>query len=213
MFTQMMEYYHQNRAFFWSSLQEHLLLSVEAVCIAIVIGVPLGILCVRKQKTSKVIESIMNTLRVIPSLALMVLCIPIIGIGKTPAMIALIFLAVPPIVINTVSGFESVEPSLKEVACGMGMNAKQQFFRVEVPLAMPLILTGIRTAVTETIASTSIAAYIGAGGLGVIVFTGIGTNKDYIVLLGGLSIAVIAIVADAILATVQSALCRFAKND
>ncbi len=213
MFYKMLIYYGQNMGAFWSGVLTHLTISLEVVLVSICIGVPLGILCAKNEKSARIISSSVNVLRVIPSLALMVILIPLMGIGKTPAIIALTILAIPPVMINTSVGFLSIEPMVLETARGMGMSPAQSFRKVEVPLAFPLILTGIRTSAVETIASASIAAYIGAGGLGNLVFTGIGVNRAEIVLLGGLSIAIISIGTDLILSFVQSRFGRIWDNN
>ena len=137
------------------------------------------------------------------------LLLPIMGIGKVTAMVALTVIAMPAIMINTTAGFLSVEPMVLETARGMGMDAFQVFTRVEVPLAFPLILTGLRTSAVETIASATIASYIGAGGLGDFVYKGLGMNRTEIVLLGGVSIAVFSIVVDILLAIYQGYVGRY----
>lgn len=197
-------YYQNNVSNYWSAVVTHLTISMQVVAISIVIGVVLGIICSKNEKISKFISSGVNVLRVIPSLALMVLMIPLLGIGRVPAIVALIIIAIPPIMINTAAGFLSIDPLILETAKGMGMSPKQSFYKVELPLAFPLIFTGIKTATVETIASTSIAAYIGAGGLGDIVFTGLGINKSEILLLGGVSIAIMSILIEFILSAIQS---------
>ena len=213
MFFKMLAYYSQNMDNYWNGVLTHLTISLQAVLAAILIGVPLGILCAKNEKSARIISGSINVLRVIPSLALMVILIPLMGIGKTPAIIALTILAIPPVMINTSAGFLGIEPMVLETARGMGMSPGQSFLKVEVPLAFPLVLTGIRTSAVETIASASIAAYIGAGGLGNLVFTGIGVNRAEIVLLGGLSIAVISISADLILSFLQSRIGRIWDNN
>lgn len=205
-------YYKDNVGEYWSAVATHLTLSLQVVLISIVIGVVLGIISVKSKKNAKFISSSVNTLRVIPSLALMVLMIPLMGIGKVPATIALTIIATPPILINTAAGFLNIDSLILETAKGMGMSPSQSFWKVEVPLAFPLILTGIRTAAVETIASTSIAAYIGAGGLGDMVFTGIGVNKTEILMLGGFSIAIMSITTDLVLSIVQTLVGRYWDN-
>lgn len=209
MLSDMLTYYKENIGSYWSAVMTHFTISFQVVLISILVGVPLGIICAKSERIAKIISSSVNVLRVIPSLALMVLMIPLMGIGKVPALVALTIIAVPPIMINTAAGFLSIDALILETSKGMGMSVWQSFWKVEVPLAFPLVLTGIRTSAVETIASTSIAAYIGAGGLGDMVFTGIGVNRADILLLGGLSIAVMSIATDLILSMVQSYVGRF----
>lgn len=209
MFEKVMTYYHESTDKYWNAVVTHLTISLQVVLASIIIGVLLGILCAKYEKSAKIISSNVNILRVIPSLALLVIMIPFLGIGRNAAIVALIIIAIPPIMINTAAGLLSIEPNVLETAKGMGMNSKQSFFNIELPLAYPLILTGVRTSAVETIASASIASYIGAGGLGDLIFTGLGVNKTEIVLLGGLSIAAISILVDLILAVYQAHVVRY----
>lgn len=208
MWYDLFEYYQTHVDTFWTQVATHIFLSYGVGILAAVIGIPLGIVCAYIPKISKYITGFVNTLRVIPSLALMIIMIPLIGIGKIPAMIALLIIAIPPILINTTVGFLSVDETITEAAVGMGMDKRQVFFQVKLPLAFPIIYTGIRTSIVETIATATIATYIGAGGLGNLVFAGLGTYKTYLVVLGGLSIAVISMVSDYLLGMIQKALTK-----
>lgn len=208
MFKEMMDYIAANQSMYLVEIRTHILISLCTVFFSSLIAIPLGIVCIKYRSASRFISGIVNTARVIPSLALMVLLIPLIGIGKAPAIIALILLAIPPIMLNTIAGYDSIDPMITETAKGMGMDSRQTFLQIQTPLALPLILTGVRTAAVEAVASTSIAAYIGAGGLGDLVFTGIGANKAPILLAGGLTIAVLSILTDLLLSTLQAHVCR-----
>lgn len=213
MLNEMLLYYKENTGQYWDAVMTHISISVMVVLAAIIIGIPLGLMCAKQPKISRIISGTVNIMRIIPSLAMMILMIPLIGIGKVPAVIALMIIAIPPIMINTAAGFLSIEPNLYETAAGMGMSRKQIFWKVEAPLALPLIITGIRTSIVETIASTTIATYIGAGGLGNLVFTGLGMNRTNILLIGGLSIAFLSIAVDILLAGAQSAIGRLLGRD
>lgn len=204
MFNEMMSYYQTHIGDYWNAVATHIALSLQVVVISVVIGIPLGIICAKYEKTAKYVSGIVNFLRVVPSLALMVIMIPLMGIGKVTALVSLTVIAVPSIMINTTAGYLSVEKTILETAKGMGMSPMQSFIRVETPLAFPLILTGIRTSAVEAIASTCIAAYIGAGGLGELVFSGLSMNRTEIVLLGGVSIAIFSVLIDVILALYQT---------
>ncbi len=208
MLNEMFTYYQEHVSEYWEAVITHISISIIVVLVAILIGIPLGLMCAKHPKTSKIISGTVNIMRIIPSLAIMIIMIPLLGIGKVPAVIALMIIAIPPIMINTAAGFLSIEPGLYETATGMGMSKQQIFWKVEVPLALPLIITGIRTSIVETIASTTIATYIGAGGLGNLVFTGLGMNRTDILLVGGLSIAFLSIAVDILLATAQAAIGR-----
>lgn len=209
MLDKILLYYQDNVSNYWEAVSTHITLSLQVVIISIIIGVPLGILCAKYEKTAKYVSGLVNFLRVVPSLALMVILIPLMGIGKVTALVSLTVIAVPSIMINTTAGYLSVEKTVMETAKGMGMSPMQSFIKVETPLAFPLILTGIRTSAVETVASTCIAAYIGAGGLGDLVFAGLGMNRTEIVLLGGVSIAIFSVAIDIILAIYQAHISRY----
>lgn len=206
------EYLSTHTSEYLTAVKIHLTLSIEALLFAMIIAIPLGIMCYRNKAFSKYVTGGFNTLRIIPSLAILVLMIPIMGTGIIPALVALTILAIPPILINTTAGFLSIEPSLYEVAKGMGMDKSQMFLKVEFPLSLPLILTGIRTAAVEATASATLAAYIGAGGLGNIVFTGLGLNRAELLLVGGISVAIISISVEIILSTVQNSITRYQRD-
>ncbi|MHC1681428.1 MAG: ABC transporter permease [Clostridiaceae bacterium] len=196
---QIMNYFNSNMDAYLLSVKEHIWISILALMVAIIIGVPFGYACVKYKKSEKVIISIFQILRIIPSLAVLILLIPIMGTGVKPAMMALILLAVPPILMNTVAGLEEVPPFMIETAHGVGMTDGQVLWKVKFPLAMPLILTGIKTAMIEIIASATLAAKIGAGGLGGIIFTGLGLNRIDLLLVGGISVAILSIIASLLL--------------
>ena len=134
-------------------------------------------------------------LRIIPSLALLFLLIPFIGTGVVPALIALIVLALPPLLINTILGFNEVSPLYKEVGIALGMDQRQLRRQIEIPLALPYILNGIKLALVEIIASATLATYIGAGGLGTLIFTGLGLYDMSYVVIGAVSVAILSLLA------------------
>ena len=171
------------------------MISVLALLTASVIGIPLGYLCVCRKKWERWITGAFQVLRIIPSVAILILLIPVMGTGVRPAMTALVLLAVPPILMNTAAGFSEVPAFMLETAEGLGMTERQMFWKVKVPLAMPMILTGMRTAAIEIIASATIAAKIGAGGLGGIILTGLGLNRTDLLLIGGISVALLSLAA------------------
>jgi len=191
------------------SIQEHIGISLLALIVAIIIGIPCGYACVKHKKYEKWIVSIFQILRIIPSFAILILLIPIMGTGIKPAMTALVLLAVPPILMNTVVGLKEVPDFMLEIAHGVGMTDRQVLWKVKFPLAVPLILTGIKTAMIEIIASATLAAKIGAGGIGGIIFTGLGLDRIELLLVGGISVAVLAIVAGLLLELIDRVLLRY----
>lgn len=178
---------------------EHIFLVVIAMIIATLIGIPLGILITRKTNLRQPILGIANILQTIPSLALFGLLIPVPvigGIGEIPAIITLILYSLLPIIRNTYTGIIGVDPAIREAGRGMGMTDRQLLLQVEIPLAMPVILAGVRVATVIGIGIATIAAAIGAGGLGVFIFRGIAVVNNQLILAGAIPAAGIALIAD-----------------
>lgn len=198
-----LNYFRENSGRFWGMLAAHVQVSILSLGIAVLIGVPAGFLCVRWKKAQKYITGLFSVLRVIPSLAILLLMVPIMGTGTAPAVVALVLLAVPPILMNTVAGLEGVPPFMLETAEGVGMNPTQVWTKVRFPLAMPMILTGIKTAAVEIVASATLASKIGAGGLGDIIFAGIGLFKTELLLIGGVSVALLSLLTGLIFAIIE----------
>jgi osmoprotectant transport system permease protein len=178
---------------------EHLFLVGVAIAIAIIIGIPLGILITRQKQLRQPILGIANILQTIPSLALFGLLIPVPvigGIGVVPAIVALTLYSLLPIIRNTYTGITGVDPAIREAGRGMGMTDRQLLLQVEMPLAMGVILAGVRVATVISIGIATIAAAIGAGGLGVFIFRGIAVVNNQLILAGAVPAAAIALVAD-----------------
>ncbi|HAJ74168.1 MAG TPA: glycine/betaine ABC transporter substrate-binding protein, partial [Lachnospiraceae bacterium] len=189
--------------FFGKLLLEHIEISIAAILIAIVFGGLVGILISEYQKSAKPTLGVINFLYTIPSISMLGFLIPFSGIGNATAVIALTIYALLPMVRNTYTGMTNVDPAILEAAKGMGSTKKQVLFRVQLPLAMPVILSGIRNMVTMTIALAGIASFIGAGGLGVAIYRGITTNNAAMTIAGSLLIAVLALVVDFLLGFVE----------
>jgi osmoprotectant transport system permease protein len=206
---QIIDYFTRDVGSYLVSVQEHILISLLALLIATVIGIPCGYASLKHKKYKRWIEPFFQILRVVPSLAVLILLIPIMGIGIKPAITALVLLAVPPILMNTVAGLEAVPSFMVETAYGVGMTDKQILWKIEFPLAMPLILTGIKTAMIEIIASATLASKIGAGGLGDIIFTGLGLNRIDLLLVGGISVALLSIIAGLLLDLIDRLLQKY----
>lgn len=209
MWEQIVTYFQTSSDRFFTMLEDHLRISLLALVAAVVIAVPAGFLCVRYKKTQKFITGLFSVLRVIPSLAVLLLILPILGTGTGPATVALVLLAIPPILMNTIAGLESVPAFLLETADGMGMEPRQKWTKVRIPLALPLILTGVKTAAVEIIASATLAAKIGAGGLGEIIFTGIGLFRTDLLLIGGVTVAVLSLLTGLLFGLVDRRLLKY----
>lgn len=188
---------------------QHLTLASVATLVAIAIGVPLGIIVSRKPAWSKTILGFANVMQTIPSLALFgfLISLPFIGgIGAKTAIVALVLYALLPVIRNTYSGIAGVDPAVKEAGRGMGMTASQLLFQVELPLASSLIFAGIRIAMVLSIGTATIAAAIGAGGLGEYIFRGLSTVNNTLILAGAIPAALLAILADALLGLIEKSL-------
>jgi osmoprotectant transport system permease protein len=175
---------------------EHLVLVTVAIAIAVLVGLPLGVLITRNKALRQPILAIANVLQTIPSLALFGLLIPFVGIGPVPAIIALTLYSFLPIIRNTYTGIMAVDPAVHEAGRGMGMTDWQLLSQVEIPLALGVILAGVRVATVIAIGIATIAAAIGAGGLGVFIFRGISVVNDQLILAGAVPAAAIALIAD-----------------
>lgn len=175
---------------------EHLLLVAISIGVATLIGIPLGILITRQKNLRQPILGIANILQTLPSLALFGLLIPLAGIGAIPAIIALILYSLLPIIRNTYTGITGVDPAIIEAGRGMGMTDRELLLQVEIPLALSVILAGVRVAAVIGIGIATIAAAIGAGGLGELIFRGIAVVNNQLLLAGAVPAAVIALLAD-----------------
>jgi osmoprotectant transport system permease protein len=188
---------------------EHLFMVGIAIGIAILIGIPLGILITRQTQLRQPILGIANILQTIPSLALFGLLIPVPiigGIGVLPAIVALTLYSLLPIIRNTYTGITTVDPAIREAGRGMGMTDRQLLFQVEIPLAMGVILAGVRVATVIAIGIATIAAAIGAGGLGVFIFRGIAVVNNQLILAGAIPAAIIALIADLVIGWIEGKL-------
>lgn len=158
---------------------------------------------------SHFIVTFVSALRIIPSLAILVILIPVMGIGIKPALVALTILAVPPVLIQTVLGFSKVPAFMIEVARAMGMDEKSVFRKVRFPLAVPYIMGGVKMAAAEVVASAALAAYIGSGGLGVIIYNGISLMKTEYLVIGGCSVAALTLLCGLFLGKIEKKMMKY----
>ena len=192
--------------FFLNLTVEHILISLLAISIASVLGIILGIIISEYRRFSGLILGTVNILYTIPSIALLGFFITITGVGNTTALIALIIYALLPIIRSTYTGIVNINPLIIEASEGLGSTKLQQLFKVKLPLALPVLMSGIRNMVTMTIALAGIASFVGAGGLGVAIYRGITTNNSAMTFLGSLLIAILALVFDFILGLIEKRL-------
>ena len=193
----------ERSGFFLGLLVEHLEISLIAILIAIVFGGIVGILISEFDRSAKPTLAVINFLYTIPSISMLGFLIPFSGVGNATAVIALTIYALLPMVRSTHTGISNVDPAILEAAKGMGSTRLQILVKIRIPLAMPVIMSGIRSMVTMTIALAGIASFIGAGGLGVAIYRGITTNNAAMTMAGSLLIAMLALVVDFILGIVE----------
>jgi osmoprotectant transport system permease protein len=177
----------------------HLQLALSALVLALAAGLPLGILAAQASWFRGGVLALAGIGRTLPSLAVLMLLLPWLGVGKMPAIVALALLAIPPIVISVDLGIRGVSAASLDAAAGMGMTPLQRFSRVVVPLALPVSFVGLRTATTETIASATLATFIGAGGLGDEIVRGLQTDDAELLFIGAGLVAALALCADLLL--------------
>lgn len=188
---------------------EHLWLTVFAMLLAAAIGLPLGIFLTRHERLAQPVIAITNVIQVIPSLALFGLLLPVPWLGENAARLAILALtgyALLPIVRNTYAGIRAVDPALIDVAQAMGMTNSQRLWKVELPLGASVILAGLRTATVTCVGVATIAAAIGAGGLGELIFRGVASVDNGLVLAGAIPAALLALLADGLLGLLEKKL-------
>lgn len=198
----------ENGERFWRAVGRHLMLSGVALAISLMVGVPLGILIARRVRLAQGVIAAVGTLRLIPSLAVLFVVLPFLGLGVRPALFALTLLALPPVLINTYAGLRDVAPQVVEAARGVGMTPRQILWRVELPLAMPAILAGVRIAAVETIASATLASFINGGGLGEFIQIGFALNRVSVMLVGAIPVTLLAIAAELLFDGAQRVILR-----
>lgn len=196
-------YLVNNFPFVAARFGEHLRLTLIALVIALLIAVPIGILITRYKRVEGPVMSVLGVLYTIPSLALLVLLVPFVGLGADNAIIVLVVYAQVILVRNIVVGINGVEPSIVEAARGMGMSAWQRLVQVELPLALPVIVAGVRIATVAIIGIATIAALVNAGGLGRLLFDGVTTANPAKIIVGGFGAALLAALANVLLRLVE----------
>jgi osmoprotectant transport system permease protein len=201
-----LEYFAQNWQMLLEKTGDHAVLALTAVGFSCLVGIPLGILITRNKKLADIIISIANIIQTVPSLALFAFMIPIIGIGTKNAIFALFLYALLPIIKNTYIGIKNVDPAIKEAAVGMGMSRFQILYKVEIPLCIAVIMGGIRIATVTCIGVATIATLIGAGGLGDIIYQGIGMVNYNMIIMGAIFSAILALIADFVLGMLEKLL-------
>jgi osmoprotectant transport system permease protein len=187
-------------------LGEHLWVCALAMVVALVVALPLGLVLGHLGRGGVVAINVSNVGRALPSFAVLVLALQLSSIGTTPALVALVALAIPPMVTNSYVGVRQVDADLVESARAMGMTGRQVFRTVELPLALPLVMAGVRTAAVQVVGTATLAALVGYGGLGALVVLGLRTGDNVEVFAGALAVAVLALATELALGRVQRVL-------
>lgn len=182
---------------------EHFYISIIALLIAIVVAVPLGILLSKTTRTANVVLTIAGVLQTIPTLAVLAIMIPIFGVGKTPAIVALFIYVLLPILNNTVLGVKNIDKNVIQAGQSMGMTKMQLMKDVELPLALPLIISGIRLSSVYVISWATLASYVGAGGLGDLVFNGLSLYQPPMIISAAILVTLLALIVDFLLSLVE----------
>lgn len=199
----MIKYLTDNASALFEKTLEHLYISVFALLIAIIIAIPLGILLSKTDKLSKISLTIAGILQTIPTLAILALMIPLFGVGKTPAIIALFLYVLLPILNNTIIGVQNIDSNVKEAGRSMGMAGIQLMKDVQLPLALPMILSGIRLSSVYVISWATLASYVGAGGLGDFIFNGLNLFEPAMIITATILVTLLALIVDFCLSMIE----------
>ena len=186
-----------------TAIFQHLYISFVSLALGAIVAVPLGVLLTRTPKLANIVLGITSALQTIPSLSLLTLMIPFLGIGRFPAIVALFIYSLLSILRNTYIGLKNVDAHYLDVAKGMGMTPVQSIIQVELPLALPTIMAGIRLGAVYVIAWASLASYIGAGGLGVLIFSGLDNYQPSLIFAGTIPVTILALLADFLLGKLE----------
>jgi osmoprotectant transport system permease protein len=198
-----MEWLRTHPGLFLGTVGDHLLLSLTGLVLGIAIALPAGIAVAHRPRLAEGAILLAGALRTIPSLAVLAALLPLLGVGFTPSVIALALLALPPVLVNTVTGIRTADRAALDAARGLGMTALQRATRVELPLAAPLIFAGLRVAAVQVVSAAALATFIGGGGLGDLVTQGLALLDTGRMLVGAIAIALLALATEAALGMLE----------
>ena len=204
-FTGFFQYLSENILEILIKVSEHIGLSLMSIGIAILLGIPLGILISYIRPLKKPILGFANVVQAVPSIALLGFLVPLLGIGEKPAIFMVVVYSLLPIIKNTATGLSNISPEIVEAAKGIGMTKFQILVKVKFPLAMPVIMAGIRISAVTAVGLVTIAAFIGAGGLGYLIYSGIRTVNNFQILAGAIPACLLALLVDFIAALIEKA--------
>lgn len=196
----------------WDLLLEHLWLVIVSIAIAVVVAILLGIIISYRASMAMTVLTICQILMTVPSIAMLAFLVPFFGIGFTTGVVALILYSLLPIVRNTYTGIKEISPAVVESAVGMGMTEWRVLTKIKIPLARPVIMAGIRTATVMIVGIGAIAAYVGAGGLGELIFQGISRTHEPMIIVGAIGVSIIALIFDFVLSWGERRLAAIGKG-
>jgi osmoprotectant transport system permease protein len=204
----MLEWVSNNPRIFWPAIENHLWLSGFALAAVIAIALPLGLALTRYRAAAVPVVALVNVLRTIPSLALLVIMLPLLGIGFLPSVVALTLYGLPALLMNTYTGLTEIEPDIVEAARGQGLSDAQVMVRIEIPLALPVIFAGLRTAAVQIVSAATLAAFIGGGGLGELITAGMANFNIPQLVAGAVTVALLTLLVELGFAALQWLMTR-----
>lgn len=197
-----------NPGVFGGAVRNHLELSAVALAAVVLIALPLGLLLTRRRRFANAAIAIVNILRTVPSLALLVIMLPVLGTGFLPSVVALALYGLPALLLNTYTGLVEVDRDIVEAARGQGLSDRQVMTRIEIPLALPVIFAGIRTAAVQIVSAATLAAFIGGGGLGELITAGMANFNFPQLIAGAVAVALLALLVEVAFATLERLMTR-----
>lgn len=208
----MLKFFNENSFEIYKKILEHLYISTISLGLGILIAVPIGIFLIRSQVIAKIFMALASVLQTVPSFALLAIMIPIFGVGKKPAICALFIYSLLPIMRNTYLGIEAVDSNLIDAALGMGMTKSQLLFKVQLPMAMPVIMSGIRLSAVYVLSWATLASYIGGGGMGDFIFNGLNNAIMPMVVWGTIPVTLLAILTDFLLRKLENKISSLRRS-
>lgn len=204
----MLGWIEANPRVFWPAIENHLWLSGVALAAVVLIALPLGLLLTRFRAAAVATVGLVNILRTVPSLALLVIMLPLLGTGFLPSAVALTLYGLPALLMNTYTGLTEVDPDIVEAARGQGLSDMQVMARIEIPLALPVIFAGLRTAAVQIVSAATLAAFIGGGGLGELITAGMANFNFPQLVAGAVTVALLALLVELGFALLQWLMTR-----
>ncbi|WP_406855456.1 ABC transporter permease [Alsobacter sp. KACC 23698] len=204
----MLQWIADNPRIFTVALQNHLWLSAAALAAVLLIALPLGLALTRRRALAGAAIGIVNVLRTVPSLALLVIMLPVLGTGFLPSVVALTLYGLPALLLNTYTGLTEVDRDIVDAARGQGFSDRQVMTRIEIPLALPVVFAGVRTAAVQIVSAATLAAFIGGGGLGELITSGMANFNFPQLVAGALAVALLALAVELAFAALERVMTR-----